>query len=52
MDEIYDNIKLKKKDSYFKKIKNDDGLDEFDNNFNEHDKFYKKMINLFDDSNN
>ena len=48
-DEIYDDIKLKKKDSYFKKIKNDDGLDEFDNNFNEHDKFYKKMINLFDD---
>ena len=30
-------------------MKNNDGLDEFDNNFNNHDKFYNKMKNLFDD---
>ena len=32
-----------------KRIKNNDGLDEFDNNFNNHDLFYNKMKNLFDD---
>ena len=48
-DEIYNNIRIKE-DSNLKRIQNnDDGLDEFDNNFNEHDKFYKKMKNLFDD---
>ena len=36
-------------DSKIKRMKNNDGLDEFDNNFNNHDKFYNKMKNLFDD---
>ena len=40
---------IKKEDSYVKKIKNNDVLDEFDNNFYGHEKFFKKMKNLFDD---
>ena len=36
-------------DSTIKRMKNNDGLDEFDNNFNNHDIFYNKMKNLFDD---
>ena len=47
-DEIY-NKKRIKEDSNIKKNINNDGLDEFDNNFNEHDKFYKKMKNLLDE---
>jgi len=47
-DEIYNNMRIKE-DSNIKREKNNDGLDEFDNNFNEHDKFYKKMKNLFDE---
>ena len=53
---ISDNEKNDKKtekneinDSKIKRMKNNDGLDEFDNNFNNHDKFYNKMKNLFDD---
>ena len=42
-------IEIKKEDSIVKKIKNNDGMDEFDNNFYGHEKFYKKMKNLFDD---
>ena len=45
------NRNLKKdeiSDSTIKRI-NNDGLDEFDNNFNNHDKFYNKMKKLFDD---
>ena len=37
------------RDSNLKRMKNNDGLDEFDNNFNNHDKFYNKMKNIFDD---
>ena len=45
------NIKeIKKEDSLVKKIKNDDGLDDLDNAFNRHDKFYKKMKNLLDEN--
>ena len=47
-DEIY-NKKRIKEDSNIKKNINNDGLDEFDNNFNEHDKFYKKMKYLLDE---
>ena len=36
-------------DSEFKKMKNNDGLDEFDNNFNNHDLFYSKMRKIFDE---
>ena len=37
-------------DNTLKKIKNNnDGLDEFDNNFNNHDRFYNKMKRIFDD---
>ena len=46
-DEINNKVRIKE-DSNIKKIRNNDGLDEFDNNFNEHDKFYKKMKNLLD----
>ena len=48
----YDNnIKeIKKEDSLVKKIKNDDGLDDLDNAFNRHDKFYRKMKNLLDEN--
>jgi hypothetical protein len=53
---VSDNEKNNKKsekneinDSKIKRMKNNDGLDEFDNNFNNHDKFYNKMKNLFDD---
>ena len=42
-------VEIKKEDSIVKKIKNNDGMDEFDNNFYGHEKFYKKMKNLFDD---
>ena len=47
-DEIYNKKRLKE-DSNIKRNMNNDGLDEFDNNFNEHDKFYKKMKNLLDE---
>ena len=47
--EIKEIREIKKEDSLVKKIKNNDGLDDFDNNFDGHDKFYKKMKNLFDD---
>jgi hypothetical protein len=48
----YDNnIKeIKKEDSLVKKIKNDDWLDDLDNAFNRHDKFYRKMKNLLDEN--
>ena len=36
-------------DSTLKRIKNNDGLDEFDNNFNNHDRFYNKIKRIFDD---
>ena len=36
-------------DSTLKRINNNDGLDEFDNNFNNHDRFYNKMKRIFDD---
>jgi len=56
IDNISDDEKNDKKpemneisDSKIKRMKNNDGLDEFDNNFNNHDKFYNKMKNLFDD---
>ena len=47
----YDNINNRNldKDTEIKPQKNSDELDEFDNDFNEHDKFYKKMKNIFDE---
>ena len=36
-------------DSAMKRMKNNDGLDEYDNNFNNHDQFYNKMKNIFDE---
>ena len=47
-----DDDDLEKKeltDSTYKRMKNDDGMDEFDNNFNNHDLFYNKMKRIFDD---
>ena len=36
-------------ESTYKRMKNADGLDEFDNNFNNHDLFYNRMKTIFDD---
>jgi hypothetical protein len=36
-------------ESAMKRMKNNDGLDEYDNNFNNHDKSYNKMKNIFDE---
>ena len=46
-----DDMKNKKinEDNRIEEMNNNDELDEFDNNFNEHDKFYKKMKNIFDE---
>lgn len=44
-----ENMETRLEDSKIKKIKNNDGLDEFDNNFNIHDIFYNKMRKIFDE---
>ena len=49
-DEINIDLKINE-DSKIKRMNNNDEFDEFDNNFNEHEKFYQKMKNLFDDLN-
>jgi hypothetical protein len=61
IDDLDKNLKLnefsakdeEKKDelteSTYKRMKNEDGLDEFDNNFNNHDLFYNRMKRIFDD---
>ena len=49
-DEINIDLKINE-DSKIKRMNNNDEFDEFDNNFNEHEKIYQKMKNLFDDLN-